>query len=132
MVQLSHPYMTTGKTIASTIQTFVSKVMSGFQYTVQVCHKIAIKQNSVQDGFQGTSLSSSNPCMGPRHGSQESCGVPAWLLLPFGGGLRSCALSLWDGSGGSLMLLPGPVCSLGTHVPFSDQVLCHRVGFRFP
>uniref|UniRef100_A0AC11D3Q9 Uncharacterized protein n=1 Tax=Ovis aries TaxID=9940 RepID=A0AC11D3Q9_SHEEP len=28
MVQLSHPYMTTGKTIALTIQTVVSKVMS--------------------------------------------------------------------------------------------------------
>ena len=28
MTQLSHPYMTTGKTIALTIQTFVSKVMS--------------------------------------------------------------------------------------------------------
>ena len=28
MVQLSHPYMTTGKTIAFTIQTFDSKVMS--------------------------------------------------------------------------------------------------------
>ena len=28
MVQLSHPYMTTGKTIALTIQTFVSKGMS--------------------------------------------------------------------------------------------------------
>ena len=28
MVQLSHPYMTTGKTIALTIQTFVSKVVS--------------------------------------------------------------------------------------------------------
>ena len=28
MVQLSHPYLTTGKTIALTIQTFVSKVMS--------------------------------------------------------------------------------------------------------
>ena len=28
MVQLSHPYMTTGKTIALTIQTFVSKMMS--------------------------------------------------------------------------------------------------------
>ena len=28
MVQLSHPYMTTGKTIALTMQTFVSKVMS--------------------------------------------------------------------------------------------------------
>jgi len=29
-VQLSHPYMTTGKTIALTRQTFVSKVMSLF------------------------------------------------------------------------------------------------------
>ena len=28
MVQISHPYMTTGKTIALTIQTFVSKVIS--------------------------------------------------------------------------------------------------------
>ena len=28
MVQLSHPYMTTGKTIALTIKTFVGKVMS--------------------------------------------------------------------------------------------------------
>ena len=28
IVQLSHPYMTTGKTIASAIQTFVGKVMS--------------------------------------------------------------------------------------------------------
>ena len=28
MLQLSHPYMTTGKTIALTIQTFVDKVMS--------------------------------------------------------------------------------------------------------
>ena len=30
MVQLAHPYMTTGKTIALTIQTFVSQVMSLF------------------------------------------------------------------------------------------------------
>ena len=28
MVQLSHPYMTTGKTVALTRQTFVGKVMS--------------------------------------------------------------------------------------------------------
>ena len=30
MIQLSHPYVTTRKTIASTIWTFVSKVMSLF------------------------------------------------------------------------------------------------------
>ena len=29
MVQLSHPYMTTGKTIALTVQIFIGKVMSG-------------------------------------------------------------------------------------------------------
>ena len=28
MVQLSHPYMTTGKAIASTLQTFIGKVIS--------------------------------------------------------------------------------------------------------
>ena len=32
MVQLSHPYVTTGETIALTIQTFVSKVMSELFY----------------------------------------------------------------------------------------------------
>ena len=35
MVQLSHPYMTTGKTTALTIQTFVSKVMSLFFSTLK-------------------------------------------------------------------------------------------------
>ena len=34
MVQLSHPYMTLGKTIALTIQTFVGKVISLFEYAV--------------------------------------------------------------------------------------------------
>ena len=33
-VQLSHPYMTTGKTTTLTIQTFVSKVMSSLFYTL--------------------------------------------------------------------------------------------------
>ena len=34
MVQISHPCMTTGKTIALTRWTFVSKVMSAFEYAV--------------------------------------------------------------------------------------------------
>ena len=34
IVQLSHPYMTTGKTIALTTQTFVGKVMSAFEYAI--------------------------------------------------------------------------------------------------
>ena len=33
-VQLSHPYMTTGKTIALTRWTFVGKVMSAFEYAI--------------------------------------------------------------------------------------------------
>ena len=33
-VQLSHPYMTTGKTIALARRTFVGKVMSAFKYTI--------------------------------------------------------------------------------------------------
>ena len=38
MVQLSHPHVTTGKTIALTIQTLVTKGMSAFLYTIWVCH----------------------------------------------------------------------------------------------
>ena len=34
IVQLSHPYLTTGKTIALTIWTFVGKIMSAFYYAV--------------------------------------------------------------------------------------------------
>ena len=34
MIQLSHPHMTMGKTIALTIQTFVSKVMSYHTHTL--------------------------------------------------------------------------------------------------
>ena len=39
MVQLSHPYMTARKSIALTIQTFVSKVMSLFFNTCYLCIK---------------------------------------------------------------------------------------------
>ena len=38
MVQFTHPSMTTGKTIALTMQTFVSKVMSLLFNTLSVCH----------------------------------------------------------------------------------------------
>ena len=45
MVQLSHPYMATGKTIALTRQSFVSKLMSVFlQYAVQVGHSFYSKE----------------------------------------------------------------------------------------
>ena len=38
MVQLSHPYMTTGKTIGLTGRTFVGKVMSQLFFLVQLSH----------------------------------------------------------------------------------------------
>ena len=44
IVQLSHPYMTTGKTIALTRQTFVGQVMSAFQYAVYVGHNFPSKE----------------------------------------------------------------------------------------
>ena len=45
MVQLSHPYVTTGKTIALTSQIFVGKVMS-LWYTVWVCHSFPSKEQA--------------------------------------------------------------------------------------
>ena len=49
MVQLSHPYMTTGKTIALTRQTFVRKVMSAFQYAVYIGHSFSFKEQASLD-----------------------------------------------------------------------------------
>ena len=43
-VQLSHPHMTTGKTIALTRRTLVSKVMSAFEYTIYVGHNFSSKE----------------------------------------------------------------------------------------
>ena len=43
-VQLSHPYMTTGKTIALTRRAFVAKVMSLLQYGVYVGHNFPFKE----------------------------------------------------------------------------------------
>ena len=43
-VQLSHPYMTTGKTIALTRWTFVGKVISAFKYAIRVGHNFPSKE----------------------------------------------------------------------------------------
>ena len=43
-VQLSHPYMTTGKTIALTRQTFVDKVMSPIFNVIYVGHNFPSKE----------------------------------------------------------------------------------------
>ena len=44
IVQLSHPYMTTGKTIALTRQTFVDKIMSLFLICWLGCHNFPSKE----------------------------------------------------------------------------------------
>ena len=44
MVQLSHPYLTTRKTIVLTIKVFVSKVMSLLFNTLFVCHSFSSKE----------------------------------------------------------------------------------------
>ena len=46
IVQLSHPYMTTGKTIALTRWTFAGKVLFVFQYTVLVGHNFSSKEQA--------------------------------------------------------------------------------------
>ena len=47
MVQLSCPYMTTGKTIALTLRTFISKRMSLlFKYTVKFCHSFSSEEQA--------------------------------------------------------------------------------------
>ena len=44
MVQLPHPYMSTGKTITLTKQTFSAKWCLCFLITVQVCHSFSSKE----------------------------------------------------------------------------------------
>ena len=51
MVQLSHPYMTTGKTITLTIETFISKVMSPlfnalFRFVMGFLHSVVGKESA--------------------------------------------------------------------------------------
>ena len=53
MVQFSHPYITTGKTVALTIQTFVGKVMS-FLFNMLSWFVIAFLPRSKQ-GAEGYS-----------------------------------------------------------------------------
>ena len=54
MVQLSHPYMTTGKTIALTIWTFVSKMMSLLFYTLWHTPRASLVAQLVNVGDLGS------------------------------------------------------------------------------
>ena len=46
VIQLSHPYMTTGKTIALTRWTFKGKVMSFFLRCILLCHSFSSKEQA--------------------------------------------------------------------------------------
>ena len=46
MVELSHSYMTAGKTVALTIRTFVGQMMSLFLNTLPVCHSFSSKKQA--------------------------------------------------------------------------------------
>ena len=77
MVQLSHPYMTTGKIIALTIQTFVGKVTSLlFYYSVYVCHSFSSKEQ-VSFNFMAAVTLYSN------FGAQENKVCHCFYFLPF-------------------------------------------------
>ena len=82
MVQLSHLYMTAGKTIASTIQTFVGKVMS-LVFNTLSRFVIRLLSNKIVSGmgFKAPASVLLSPVWDRRHGSQEGCGAPSWLLF---------------------------------------------------
>ena len=113
MIQLSHLYVTTGKTIALTIQTFVSKVMCLLFSTstlrlnvselgrelkgmgleegkpsplVWVTHIFRLPQAWQEDADKGTRVSSNDQLKGRRHewGSLRSQPHPVSLPAPWG------------------------------------------------
>ena len=51
MVQLSHPYMRTGKTIALTRRTFWQSHVSAFQYAVTICSDFGAQENKASHCF---------------------------------------------------------------------------------
>ena len=69
MVQLSHPYMTTGKTIALTVYIYMNLCrqsdVSAFEYTVLVCHSFSSKKQASFNFMAAVTICSdfsSNPC----------------------------------------------------------------------
>ena len=71
-VQLSHPYMTTGKTIALTVQTFVSKVMPQLFNTLSMF--VTGKESACNAGDPGSiPRSEKSPGEGHDNSLQYSC-----------------------------------------------------------
>ena len=76
MVQLSHPYMTTGKTIALATPTFVGKVMSAFEYAVWVGHSFPSKMQMYLNFMAVVTVHRD-------FGAQENKSVTASTFFPF-------------------------------------------------
>ena len=79
MVQLSHPYMNTGKTIALNIWTFVGKVMSLLFNTLsRFVKSVLLRRKHSATGFHGGSDSKESACnagdLGSITGSERSTG----------------------------------------------------------
>ena len=79
MVQLSHPYMTTWKTIALIIWTFVGKVMSLLEYTVQVCRSFSSKK---QASFTFVAAVTSAVILEPKKNKVSLCPFLFPIYLP--------------------------------------------------
>ena len=80
MAELSHPYVTTGKTAALTRQTFVKKVMSLlFNILSKICHSFPSKEQESLN-FMATVIIHSG------FGAQENVTVSTFPLLPLSDG----------------------------------------------
>ena len=91
MVQLSHPYMTTGKTIALTRQTFVGKVMSLLFNVLSRLVIAFLPRRSMTAAAAAKSLQSCLTLCNPIDGSPSSSAIPGilqartleWIAIAF-------------------------------------------------
>ena len=91
MVQLSHPYMTTGKTIALTRQTFVGKVMSLLFNVLSRLVIAFLPRRSVTAAAAAKSLQSCLTLCDPIDGSPSGSAIPGilqartleWIAISF-------------------------------------------------
>jgi len=90
MVQLSHPYMTTGKTIVLTIQTFVGKVMSLLFNTLSRLVSFSSKE---QASFNFTAAVTVHSDFGTQEDKVSHCFHCFPIYLPWSDGTRCHDLS---------------------------------------
>ena len=75
MVQVSQPHMITGKIIALTIQTFVTKVMSLFLTGYHVCHSFSSSEQASLNLMAAVTICSD-------FGAQENQSVAVSIVSP--------------------------------------------------